>query len=102
VNPEEKTMSYFQMTEVLTGKRCLILEAGPAGASYFKLEFCRVHKPSLRLNYYVKKIAGHRSQWNLAQMNDRHPWQLKKSKSLGPFGSYLLNSTANPAHLLQK
>ena len=33
VNPEEKTMNYFQMTEVLTGKRCLILGAGPAGAS---------------------------------------------------------------------
>jgi hypothetical protein len=27
-----------------------------------------------------------------------HPWQLKKSKSLGPFWSYQLNSTANSAH----
>ena len=82
MNPEEKTMIHFQMTEVLTGKICLILGAGPAGASYFELEFCRVHKPHcLRLNYYVQQIGGHRSQWNLAQMNNRHPWQLKKSKS---------------------
>ena len=28
-----------------------------------------------------------------------HPWQLKKSKSWGPFSSYQLNSTANSAHL---
>ena len=28
-------------------------------------------------------------------MNNRHPWQLKKSKSWGPFWSYQLNSTAN-------
>ena len=30
-----------------------------------------------------------------------HQWQLKKSKSWGPFWSYQLNSTANPAHLPQ-
>ena len=35
-------------------------------------------------------------------MNNRHLWQLKKSKSLGPFWSYQLNSSANPAHLPQK
>ena len=34
-------------------------------------------------------------------MNNRHPWQLKKSKSWGPFWSYQINSTANPAHLPQ-
>ena len=34
-------------------------------------------------------------------MNNRHPLQLKKSKSWEPFGSYQLNSTANPAHLPQ-
>ena len=34
-------------------------------------------------------------------MNNRHLWQLKKSKSLGPFWSYQLNSTANLAHLPQ-
>ena len=34
-------------------------------------------------------------------MNNWHPWQLKKSKSWGPFWSYQLNSTANPAHLHQ-
>jgi hypothetical protein len=28
-----------------------------------------------------------------------HPWQLKKSKSWGPFWRYHLNSSANPAHL---
>jgi hypothetical protein len=27
-----------------------------------------------------------------------HPWQLKKSKSWGPFWSYQLNSTANSTH----
>jgi hypothetical protein len=33
-------------------------------------------------------------------MNNRHPWQLKKSKSWGPFWSYQLNSSAaNPVHL---
>ena len=32
-------------------------------------------------------------------MNNRHPWQLKKSKSWGPFQSYQLNSTVNTAHL---
>ena len=35
-------------------------------------------------------------------MNNRHPWQLKKSKSLGPFWSYQLKSTANSAYSLQK
>ena len=47
------------------------------------------------------KIGGHRSQWNSAQMNNQHPWQLKKSKSWGPFWSYQLNSTANLANLAQ-
>ena len=37
----------------------------------------------LRINYYVQKIGGRRSQWNSAQMNNRHPWQLKKIKILG-------------------
>ena len=32
-------------------------------------------------------------------MNNRHQWQLKKIKILGPFLSYQLNSTANLAHL---
>ena len=32
-------------------------------------------------------------------MNIRHPWQLKKSKSWGPFWSYQLNRNANSAHL---
>ena len=31
------------------------------------------------------------------KMNIWHPWQLKKSKSWGPFWSYQLNSTANSA-----
>ena len=35
------------------------------------------------------------------QMNNRHPWKLKKSKSWGLFWSYQLNSTANSAHLAQ-
>jgi hypothetical protein len=32
-------------------------------------------------------------------MNNRHPWQLKKSKSLGPVWRYQLNGNANLAHL---
>ena len=32
------------------------------------------------------------------QMNNRQPWQLKKSKSWGQFWSYQLNSNANSAH----
>ena len=38
-------------------------------------------------------FSPHTSNWRL--------WQLKKIKSLGPFWSYQLNSTANPAHLPQ-
>ena len=34
-------------------------------------------------------------------MNNRQPWQLKKSKSWGPFWSYRLDSSANLAHLPQ-
>ena len=34
-------------------------------------------------------------------MYNQHPWPLKKSKSWGPFWSYQLNSSANPAHLPQ-
>ena len=56
----------------------------------------------LRINYYVQNTERHRSQWNSAQMNNRHPWQLKKSKSCRPFWSYLVNSTANPTHFMQK
>ena len=55
----------------------------------------------LRLNYYTSKMRGHRQQWISHQMNNRRPWQLKKLKSWGPFWSYQLNSTANPAHLPQ-
>ena len=38
----------------------------------------------------------------LHKMNIWHPGQLEKSKSRGPFWSYHLNSTANPAHVPQK
>ena len=37
-----------------------------------------------------------------SHMNKWHQWQLKKSKYRGPFWSYQLNSSANPAHLPQK
>ena len=56
----------------------------------------------LRMNYYIQKIGELRSQWNSAQMNNRHPWQLKKIYILGAFWSYQLNSTANSAHLPPK
>jgi len=46
-------------------------------------------------------MRGHGSQWFSHKMNNRHPLQLKKSESWEPFGSYQLNSTANPAHLPQ-
>ena len=46
-------------------------------------------------------MRGHGSQWFSHKMNNRQPLQLKKSKSWEPFGSYQLNSTANPAHLPQ-
>ena len=55
----------------------------------------------LRLNYYTPKMQGHKQQWISHKMNNWHPWQLKKSKSWGPFWSYQLSSTANPAHLRQ-
>ena len=46
-------------------------------------------------------MRGHGSQWFSHKIINRHPLQLKKSKSWEPFGSYQLNSTANPAHLPQ-
>ena len=46
-------------------------------------------------------MRAHSSQWFSHKMNDRHPLQLKTSKSWEPFWSYQLNSTANPAHLPQ-
>ena len=56
----------------------------------------------LQMNYYAWKMRAPKSQFFLPQMNNRHPLQLKKSKSWGPFLSFQLNSTANPAHLPQK
>ena len=35
-------------------------------------------------------------------MNNRHPWQLQKSKFCGPFWSYQLDSNANSAYSSQK
>ena len=46
-------------------------------------------------------MRGPRSHCFSPHMNNRHLRQLKKSKSWGPFWSYQLNSTANPAHLPQ-
>ena len=50
----------------------------------------------LGMSYYVNFLGdlgsnGFHIKW--------HPWQLKKSKSWGPFWSSQLNSTANSAHL---
>ena len=53
-----------------------------------------------RNNILCPKNAGNRSQWNSAQMASV-PIE-KKSKSWGPFWSYQLDSTANPAHLPKK
>ena len=51
------------------------------------------------MNYYAWKMWASRSQCFSPQMNNRHPWQLKISKSWGPFWSYQLYSTANVAYL---
>ena len=56
----------------------------------------------LGMNYYAWKMRAPRSHCFSSHMSNRHLWQLKKSKSWGPFWSYQLNSTANPAHLPQK
>jgi hypothetical protein len=54
------------------------------------------------MNYCTQKIGGHRQQWISPKMNIRHPGELKKLKSWGPFWSYQLNSTANLALSLGK
>ena len=54
-----------------------------------------------RKNNNIEQMRGHGSQWFSHKMNNRHPLQLKKWKSWEPFGSYQLNTTANPAHLPQ-
>ena len=41
-------------------------------------------------------------QWMSAKMMVWHHWQLKKSKSWGPFLGHQLNSTANSAHIPRK
>ena len=49
----------------------------------------------------TSKMRGHGSQWISNKINILHLGQLKKWKSWEPFGSYQLNTTANPAHLPQ-
>ena len=49
----------------------------------------------------VAKMRAHGTQWISRKMYNRHPLQLKKSKSWEPFGSYQLNSTADLANLAQ-
>ena len=53
-------------------------------------------------SFYARKMRV--QCWNhfWYQESNWHLWQLKESKSWGPFWSYQLNSTANPAHLPQK
>jgi hypothetical protein len=48
------------------------------------------------------KNAGAQISFFLHQMNNRQPWQLKKSKTCGPFWNYQLDINANLAHLPQK
>ena len=52
-----------------------------------------------RKNNNLEKCAGMGSQWFSFKIYDRHPLQLKKSKSWEHFRSYQLNSTANLANL---
>ena len=47
------------------------------------------------MNYYAWKMRVPRCQCFSHQINNQQPWQLKKSKSWGPFWSYQLNSTAS-------
>ena len=53
----------------------------------------------LQMNYYAWKMRALRPRCFSSQMNNQHPWQLKKSKSWWPFWSYQLISTANSAKL---
>ena len=64
--------------------------------AYFK---CIKKTRQLQMNYYALKMWAIRSQCFLPKINNRHPWQFRKSKSWGPFWSYQLNSTSNLAHL---
>ena len=68
----------------------------------FHCQVCRNNALWLWLNYCIPKMWGHRWRWISHKMNIRYPGQLKKWKSWGPFWSYQLNSTANPAHLPQE
>ena len=56
----------------------------------------------LRNELLCQLFRALRRQQISANIKVWHPWQLKKSKSWGPFWSYQLNSTANPAHLPRK
>ena len=49
--------------------------------------------------YYTCQMQAPRSESFSPQLNNWHPWQLKKSKSWEPFWSYRLNSTNNLANL---
>ena len=67
--------------------------------SYYKLHFrSKYHTVATNELLCLKKGAP-TSKFFSHFMNNWHPWQMKKSKSLGPFGSYQLNSIANLAHL---
>ena len=53
----------------------------------------------LSINHYVPKMGSLAHNGNKAKMNYWYPWQLKKSKSWGPFWNHKLNSAANSAQL---
>ena len=70
--------------------------------SWSKASIFLVFSHWLYQSYYSRKMRA--QYWNhfRYQMRNWHLWKSKKSKSWGPFWSYQLNSTANPAHLPRK
>ena len=63
-----------------------------------KPHLCKNKHSSYKWIISLEIMWAPRSHCFSSHMNNRHLWQLKKSKSLGPFWSYQLKSTANPAH----
>ena len=79
----------------------LILKVGSLLFAFFHKRYKKTALSTLwlGLSYYAWKMRALNGQWISAKMKDWPHWQLRKSKFWGPFLSYQLNSTANPAHL---
>ena len=65
--------SYHVILSVMSRVLFLVLWGESMYAIVFLFRFSRTYTSHcLRMNYYGQKIGGHRSQWNSAQMNNRH------------------------------